>query len=85
MIPLQGSSIQRLNQQELRALPGGIRQHWYDWALVWRYWNSDAEGLRLPYPLEREVLLHLGRGLTDVALAERLGLSVRAIERWRSQ
>jgi hypothetical protein len=82
--PSGGDGTQRLNQSQLRALPGGIRHNWYDWALVWRYWHGQAEGLRNPYPLERAVLLQMGRGLTDAALAERLGLSERAIARWRS-
>lgn len=66
----------------------GVPLGWYelyDWALVWRYWHGQAEGLRKPYPRERAVLLHLGRDLTQAQLAERLGLPERTICRWRSR
>lgn len=59
---------------------------WYDWALVYRYWTQDAAGLRAPYRLEQAALLALGdrHQLTAAELAERLGVSARTVERWRS-
>lgn len=58
---------------------------WYDWALVWRYWNGLGRGLRKPYLREIDELLRLGRDLTQAQLAERLGLPERTICRWRSR
>jgi len=65
----------------------GIPREWlelYDWALVWRYWHGVAEGLRRPYPLEQMELMRLGAHLTQLQLAQRLGLPERTICRWRS-
>lgn len=56
---------------------------WYDWALVYRYWTGEADGLRRPYRLEIAELLRLGAHLDNVALATRLGFSVRQVIRWR--
>lgn len=56
---------------------------WYDWALVYRYWTGEADGLRRPYLLEIAELLRLGAHLDNVALATRLGFSVRQVIRWR--
>jgi len=56
---------------------------WYDWALVWRYWNGTAEGLRYPYTLEILELLRLGQGLSNLTLSEQLGVTERTVERWR--
>lgn len=69
-----------------RGVPNGY-ETWYDWALVYRYWNRDAEGLRMPYLRERAHLLQLGAesGLSDPELAERLRVSHRTIERWRAR
>ena len=57
----------------------------YDWALVWRYWHGQAQGLRRPYVLEAQMLVRLGRDLSDERLAERLGVQVRQVERWRAR
>ncbi len=66
----------------------GVPREWhtlYDWALVWRYWNGQGAGLRRPYPLEQRVLMELGRGLSDGQLADRLGVHLRQVERWRKR
>lgn len=67
-----------------RGLPPGYLD-WYDWALVYRYWNGNHEGLRQPYLLEIEALLRLGADLTAGDLAERLGVTERTICRWRAR
>lgn len=75
----------------LRSAPApgkGYPREWhtlYDWALVWRYWNRQGQGLRRPYPLEARVLMHLGRNLSDGQLADRLGVHLRQVERWRAR
>lgn len=60
---------------------------WYDWALVWRYWHRDAEGLRAPYALEQLALLRLGdaAGMSVPELGAHLGFSERTIARWRTR
>lgn len=58
---------------------------WFDWALVWRYWNGQAEGLRKPYVLEVRELLRLGRHLSDEKLAEKIRMPERTVSRWRSR
>lgn len=66
----------------------GIPREWhtlYDWALVWRYWHGQAEGLRRPHALEIQVLVDLGRGLSDEQLADRLGVQLRQVARWRAK
>lgn len=69
-----------------RGVPVGY-DTWYDWALVWRYWHRQAEGLRPPYLLEQAALLRLGAaaGLTAEELADRLGVAERTIVRWRAR
>lgn len=60
---------------------------WYDWALVYRYWNRDAAGLRNPYPREIAELLRLGTaaGMGSLELGEHLGLTERTVCRWRNR
>lgn len=87
LVPAGGSLSGRRawGQGAHRGAPHGY-EDWYDWALVYRYWNRDAAGLRMPYLLERAALLALGdaEGLATDELAERLCVSARTIERWRS-
>lgn len=81
-IPLRSSAI------EPAPAGKGYPAEWhtlYDWALVWRYWHGTAQGLRRPYPLEVQVLVRLGRGLTDEQLAERVGVQRRQVQRWRTR
>lgn len=66
-----------------RGLPSGYAD-WYDWALVYRYWHGNHEGLRQPYLREIEALLRLGAGLKAADLACQVGVSQRTIERWRA-
>jgi hypothetical protein len=85
---LPPSEREKVRESRSSVVGKGIPREWlelYDWALVWRYWNGAAEGLRRPYPLEQFELLRLGRGLTQAQLAERLGLPERTICRWRSR
>jgi hypothetical protein len=74
----------RSEQVGSRGLPAGYAT-WYDWALVYRYWTGDNEGLRQPYLLEIKELLRLGAGLTSEQLAERIGVTERTVKRWKSR
>lgn len=67
-----------------KGIPNGWHD-WYDWALVWRYWHGQADGLRRPYLLELAELMYLGRDLTGEQLAARLGRPERTICRWRAR
>lgn len=75
----------RATAGRIRDLPGGIRHNLYDWVVVYRYWNGDAKDLRMPTYPEAEVLMRLGRGLSDGQLADRLDVQVRQVERWRAR
>ena len=68
-----------------RRAPRRAYYRWYDWALVWRYWHGFGEGLRQPYLLEILELLRLGEDHSADALAKRLGVSQRQVQRWRSR
>lgn len=85
----QRLKARQAQDSEVRATPSARPRHryysWYDWALVWRYWHGQAQGLRSPCALEIVELLRLGRHLSDVLLGERLGLSDRQIARWRAK
>ena len=63
---------------------GDYRHEWYDWAVVWRYWNGKAEGLRTPtYPEARELLrLAEAEGIGPTLLARRTGIHEATIHRW---
>lgn len=58
---------------------------WYDWALVYRYWMRNADGLRSPYRREQQALLRLGAqaGMTVQELADHLGVAKMTVVRWR--
>lgn len=66
-----------------RGAPAGFYD-WYDWVVVWRYWNRDARGLRRLYLLEAGELLRLGADMSALELSLLVGVTERTVMRWQS-
>lgn len=85
----QHAKARQIQSEEQQAAPDArprnLHYEHYDWALVWRYWHGQAQGLRSPYALEVLELLRLGKPLTDEAMGEQLGVAERTVARWRAR